>query len=166
MLSRILKVAAALLAVAPAVAGFATPTLPTPASATVRPSALAPRRPGRIAPRSACDDDDGLGVAENDVVIFEFPSTGDRPELAGRRGVGVVRAEMHCTAHIQPLAERGAALVEDEAFDPVQVQGGDLAVLGASYDDGSDSEEERWTLDRRSDVPADARLPPADAPGG
>ena len=78
MLSRILKVAAALLAVAPAVAGFATPTLPTPASATVRPSALAPRRRGRIAPRYACDDDDGLGVAENDVVIFEFPSTGDR----------------------------------------------------------------------------------------
>ena len=86
--------------------------------------------------------DDGCAEAvEGDVVAFVFPETGDRPDLAGARRLGVVKAEMSCTAWVQPLVEQGAdqgdddcMLVEDESFEePVQVQGGIEAVLDDVY---------------------------------
>ena len=74
-------------------------------------------------------------------MAFVFPETGDRPDLAGARRLGVVKAEMSCTAWVQPLVEQGAdqgdddcMLVEDESFEePVQVQGGIEAVLDDVY---------------------------------
>ena len=68
-------------------------------------------------------------------MAFVFPETGDRPDLAGARRLGVVKAEMSCTAWVQPLVDEtpdqdDCVLVEDESFEePVQVQGGIEAVL-------------------------------------
>ena len=103
-----------------------------------RPHSAAPRRPR--APLRAGDDGCAEAV-EGDVVAFVFPETGDRPDLAGARRLGVVKAEMSCTAWVQPLVEQGAdqgdddcMLVEDESFEePVQVQGGIEAVLDDVY---------------------------------
>ena len=103
-----------------------------------RPHSPAPR-PQRAPLRAG---DDGCAEAvEGDVVAFVFPETGDRPDLAGARRLGVVKAEMSCTAWVQPLVEQGAdqgdddcMLVEDESFEePVQVQGGIEAVLDDVY---------------------------------
>ena len=103
-----------------------------------RPHSAAPR-PQRAPLRAG---DDGCAEAvEGDVVAFVFPETGDRPDLAGARRLGVVKAEMSCTAWVQPLVEQGAdqgdddcMLVEDESFEePVQVQGGIEAVLDDVY---------------------------------
>lgn len=150
-----------------------------PALALAAVAAFAPpplRGPAVRGRRYAAD----VEVAEDDVVLFTFPATGDLPELAGRTGVGVVRAEMHCTAHIQPLAEQGAdqgdadaQLVEDESFEqPVQVQGGITAVLDAFYGQlpipslgggvgyGAPAVE-CWTV-RRAELPADVVLPVLD----
>ena len=86
-----------------------------------RPHSAAPR-PQRAPLRAG---DDGCAEAvEGDVVAFVFPETGDRPDLAGARRLGVVKAEMSCTAWVQPLVEQGAdqgdddcMLVEDESFE-------------------------------------------------
>ena len=97
-----------------------------------RPHSAAPRRPR--APLRAGDDGCAEAV-EGDVVAFVFPETGDRPDLAGARRLGVVKAEMSCTAWVQPLVDEtpdqdDCVLVEDESFEePVQVQGGIEAVL-------------------------------------
>lgn len=104
--------------------------------AAFRPHAPRPQR----APLRAGDDGCAEAV-EGDVVAFVFPETGDRPDLAGARRLGVVKAEMSCTAWVQPLVEQGAdqgdddcMLVEDESFEePVQVQGGIEAVLDDVY---------------------------------
>ena len=80
-------------------------------------------------------------AAEGDVVVFALPDTVDPPGTPGERRLGVVKAEMSCTAWIHPLVEQGAdqgdddcMLVEDESFEePVQVQGGIEAVLDDVY---------------------------------
>jgi len=80
----------------------------------------------------------GCDAVEGDVVAFEVPPS---YEGAGGRRLGVVTAEMSCTAWVHPLVEQGAeqgqeqiTLVEDEAYEePMQVQEGILAVLDDVY---------------------------------
>ena len=138
-----------------------------------------PQSPRRPLPLLRAGDD-GCDAAEGDVCVFVFPETGDQPELAGQRRLGVVKAEMSCTAWVQPLVEQGAdqgeaecLLVEDESFEePVQVQGGIEAIVDAYYGQlpvpslgggvgyGA-SAVECWTVDRAAvpegvDVPVSA----------
>ena len=92
----------------------------------LRPVANVRRRP------TARHAEDGCEAAEGDVVVFALPETVDPPGTPGERRLGVVKAEMSCTAWVHPLVEQGAdqgedevMLVEDEAFEEaVQVQGG------------------------------------------
>lgn len=60
----------------------------------------------RLGPRHASDDGCAEAV-EGDVVIFTFPATVDPPGSPGDRRLGVVKAEMSCTAWIQPLVRTG-----------------------------------------------------------
>ena len=81
--------------------------------------------------------DDGCEPAEGDVVVFALPDTVDPPGTPGERRLGVVKAEMSCTAWVHPLVEQGAdqgddevMLVEDEAFEePIQCQGGIESII-------------------------------------
>ena len=89
------------------------------------------RRLARATPRTAARP------AEGDVVVFALPDTVDPPGTPGERRLGVVKAEMSCTAWVHPLVEQGAdqgddevMLVEDEAFEePIQCQGGIESII-------------------------------------
>ena len=97
----------------------------------LRPAAHVRRR---VEPRYA---EDGCEAAEGDVVVFALPDTVDPPGTPGERRLGVVKAEMSCTAWVHPLVEQGAdqgedevMLVEDEAFEePIQCQGGIESII-------------------------------------
>ena len=126
--------------------------------------------------------EDGCEAAEGDVVVFAFPDTVDPPGVPGERRLGVVKAEMSCTAWVHPLVEQGAdqgedevMLVEDEAFEEaVQVQGGIESViddvfygqlpvpsLGGGVGYGATAVE-CWTL-VRDQVPDGVDVPVSDA---
>ena len=121
-------------------------------------------------------------AAEGDVVVFALPETVDPPGVPGERRLGVVKAEMSCTAWIHPLVEQGAdqgedevMLVEDEAFEEaVQVQGGIESIiddvfygqlpvpsLGGGVGYGATAVE-CWTL-VRGQVPDGVDVPVSDA---
>ena len=121
-------------------------------------------------------------AAEGDVVVFALPDTVDPPGVPGERRLGVVKAEMSCTAWVHPLVEQGAdqgddevMLVEDEAFEePVQCQGGIESViddvfygqlpvpsLGGGVGYGATAVE-CWTL-VRDQVPDGVDVPVSDA---
>ena len=94
-------------------------------------------RPTGVRVRLHASDEGCADAVEGDVVAFAFPDTVDVPGVPGERRLGVVKAEMSCTAWIQPLVEQGAdqgedevMLVEDEAFEePVQCQGGIESII-------------------------------------
>ena len=66
----------------------------------------------RLGPRYAeCE------AAEGDVVVFALPDTVDPPGTPGERRLGVVKAEMSCTAWVHPLVEQGADQGDDERAD-------------------------------------------------
>ena len=143
-------------------------------AAALRPAAHVRRR---VEPRYAdCE------AAEGDVVVFALPETVDPPGVPGERRLGVVKAEMSCTAWVHPLVEQGAdqgedevMLVEDEAFEEaVQVQGGIECIiddvfygqlpvpsLGGGVGYGATAVE-CWTL-VRDQVPDGVDVPVSDA---
>ena len=121
-------------------------------------------------------------AAEGDVVVFALPDTVDPPGVPGERRLGVVKAEMSCTAWVHPLVEQGAdqgddevMLVEDEAFEePIQCQGGIESIiddvfygqlpvpsLGGGVGYGATAVE-CWTL-VRDQVPDGVDVPVSDA---
>jgi len=145
-------------------------------AAALRPAAHMRRRP------TARRAEDGCEAAEGDVVVFALPETVDPPGVPGERRLGVVKAEMSCTAWVHPLVEQGAdqgedevMLVEDEAFEEaVQVQGGIESIiddvfygqlpvpsLGGGVGYGATAVE-CWTL-VRGQVPDGVDVPVSDA---
>ena len=145
-------------------------------ASALRPAAHVRRR---VEPRYA---EDGCEAAEGDVVVFALPDTVDPPGTPGERRLGVVKAEMSCTAWIHPLVEQGAdqgedevMLVEDEAFEePIQCQGGIESIiddvfygqlpvpsLGGGVGYGATAVE-CWTL-VRDQVPDGVDVPVSDA---
>ena len=136
----------------------------------------------RRRPTALCAGDDGCEPAEGDVVVFALPDTVDPPGTPGERRLGVVKAEMSCTAWVHPLVEQGAdqgedevMLVEDEAFEePIQCQGGIESIiddvfygqlpvpsLGGGVGYGATAVE-CWTL-VRDQVPDGVDVPVSDA---
>ena len=132
----------------------------------------------RVGPRFAEDCE----AAEGDVVVFALPETVDPPGTPGERRLGVVKAEMSCTAWVHPLVEQGAdqgedevMLVEDEQFEePIQCQGGIESIiddvfygqlpvpsLGGGVGYGATAVE-CWTL-VRDQVPDGVDVPVSDA---
>ena len=136
----------------------------------------------RRRPTARHASDDGCEPAEGDVVVFALPDTVDPPGTPGERRLGVVKAEMSCTAWVHPLVEQGAdqgedevMLVEDEAFEePIQCQGGIESIiddvfygqlpvpsLGGGVGYGATAVE-CWTL-VRDQVPDGVDVPVSDA---